>query len=368
VHPELGLGPKVIDNGRGIEYPSMARNAIAMKAERELLSEELRLLYVAATRAKERLIMTAVNSNPHKRMEEYSLLLRGRPIPELMRDASSMSSWLMMACAVDGGETLSLSYVSPDELMCEEKENGETEVSLLPDAELCGQIKSAVEYVYPHADAAALPSKITATELKHYAEPDAEARALIPTGRGRFRVPDFGKSEKALSGAEKGTATHIVLQYIDYAACGSRESITAEADRLLAQSYITERQRAAVDTDALYGLFSSPLGERIRRADSVRREFKFSLLCSAEELLGGGGSEQLLLQGVIDCFLEENGEIVIIDYKTDRVSGAALLERAELYSPQVRAYASALGRITGKRVKECVLFFLAAGECVSVDF
>ena len=142
----------------------------------------------------------------------------------------------------------------------------------------------------------------------------------------------------------------------------------AEDQAFLLDGLLALAKAQAVDAEAIVKLFSSPTGRRMLAAgDTLRREFKFSLLCPAEEIFGAAAGEKLLLQGVVDCFLEEEGELVIIDYKTDYVpSQGALREKAALYSGQLRAYARALERICGKTVKDCVLYFLSAGTAVSL--
>ena len=113
-------------------------------------------------------------------------------------------------------------------------------------------------------------------------------------------------------------------------------------------------------------LFASDIGKRIMNADRLMREFKFSILCPAEDFFDGGEGESVLLQGVIDCCIEENGGLTVIDYKTDRVRGDALTQRAKTYAGQLRAYAIAVGKMTGKPVNGCVLYFLEAGQAVFV--
>ncbi|MBP5170094.1 MAG: PD-(D/E)XK nuclease family protein, partial [Oscillospiraceae bacterium] len=110
------------------------------------------------------------------------------------------------------------------------------------------------------------------------------------------------------------------------------------------------------------------LGRRIRRADKLHREFRFSLLCSGKDLFGADSEEKILLQGVVDCCLEEAGELVIIDYKTDAVRTEEDLSRkCDLYRSQIRAYSLALGRIFGKPVKETILYFLSCDRAVSIE-
>ena len=365
VHAHLGLGPKVTDTARGIEYPSLAFNAIKMRSEREMLSEEMRLLYVALTRARERLIVTAAMKEPEAKLQKLMLGSAYPPAPEVLRSAQSLAVWMMQALLADNKERISLSIRHPESEESEE-ETVEERLSANADPELVGQLRQRLSFEYAHSAAAALPSKVTATELKHYEEPDTEALELVPKARRSFRKPDFMKSERKLTGAEKGTATHMVLQFIDYAKAQSLDGIKGEIERLRASRHLSDRQAEAVDANAILRLFESELGRRIMSADKLMREFKFSLLCPAEDFFDGGEGEKVLLQGVIDCCIEENGELTIIDYKTDRVRGDAIYERAKTYAGQLRAYAIAVGRMTGKPVKECALYFLDAGETVFV--
>ena len=153
---------------------------------------------------------------------------------------------------------------------------------------------------------------------------------------------------------------------MDFARTGSPEEIKGEIERLRVARFLTDREAAAVDAGAIARLFSSDLGKRMLGADSIRREFKFSLLCDAEQLFGSAAGEQLLLQGVVDCCIEEKGQLVVIDYKTDAVRTCEeAAGRALRYTGQLQSYAAAMERICGKPVKECVLYFLAAGEAVS---
>lgn len=365
VHPELGLGPKVTDTARGIEYPSLARNALRLRSEREMLSEEMRLLYVALTRAKEYLFITANMRKPQEKADKLMAAVT-YPMPaQQLLAAQSPAIWLMSACLADRSGVLRMRICTPEtaqEIECE-SEGAET-VSC--DEALVAELKRRLSFRYPHKAAQSLPSKVTATELKRSEEGDPESASIAPAQRRTFRLPDFECGEKPLSSAERGTATHMLLQFMDYSAADSRESMEKELSRLRAQSFLSERQAKAVDLDAILRLFDSELGKRIKNADAVRRELRFSMLCPAEDFFEGGSGEQVLLQGVIDCCIEERGELVIIDYKTDRVSGAALTERAKHYAAQVRAYALAAGRMSGKPVRECVLYFLHAGRAVHI--
>jgi ATP-dependent helicase/nuclease subunit A len=176
-------------------------------------------------------------------------------------------------------------------------------------------------------------------------------------------MPSLGKGERALTATEKGVATHLVLQYMDFSRAKSREGIKSEVERLRTRRFLSKKEAEAVNLSAIERLFRSPLGKRMLAAENPLREFRFSLLLDAEKLYPGAEGEELLLQGVVDCCLEEDGELVIIDYKTDNVrTEEQLAERAALYRGQLLAYAGALSRIFQKPVKEGLLFFLAPGR------
>ena len=364
VHPELGLGPKVTDLARRVEYPTLARSAIQQRLLRETLSEEMRLLYVAMTRARERLYMTAALADPEQRMEKLRAGLSVPMAPEALAGASAPLDWLLCAALADGGEHLRLRVCEAGgEVLVPE----DAPARRAPDESALHELERRLSFAYPHAAAERLPSKVTATGLKGRAEPDGDAAPLLVKRRSAFRMPDFSRKDKPATGAEKGTATHLVLQYMDFKKADSLEAVQGEIERLRAQRFLSEREAAAVDAGAIVALFASPLGQRMRRAPALRREFRFSLLCDAEELFGGAAGEELLLQGVVDCFLEEPDGLVVIDYKTDRLKSRAEAEkRAALYRGQLAAYASALERITGRPVKESVLYFLSLGEAVSL--
>ena len=362
IHPELGLGPKVCDLRRRLEYPCLARLAIKQRLKRELLSEEMRLLYVALTRAKERLIVTAAVKEPQKRLDTLEMQCTRPMSPEVLMSAQSMSDWMIYAYLCTGGDKLRLTTVSADEAAAVQRQEIELEKPRA-DAQAVEKLRRNLAFSYPHEAAAHLPSKLTATELKHLEEPDGEAASLAPGPRPSFRTPKLGR-EQSLSPTQRGSAAHALLQHIDYGKTGSEEEIQGELRRLVSERFLSARQAEAVDTQCILRLFASPLGQRIMAADELRREFKFSLLCPAESFFSGGEGESVLLQGVIDCMIVEHGEITIIDYKTDRVSGEETLERAKSYESQLRAYAWAAERMTGKPVRECVLYFLHSGESV----
>ena len=372
VHPVLGLGPKRTDPKRGVEYPTFARAAVAARIARETLSEEMRLLYVAMTRAKERLIMTGTLSDADKTCQKLSVGLTAPIAPELLRAAASPLAWLMMTALLPGAEAhidMTTTWLdAPEEAAAallepapaQEADPGETEA-----------LKARLAFRYAHAAAEALPSKVTATELKRLdTEPDADGAAMVPKPWRTFRKPDFSAVERRLTAAERGTATHRVLQYLRFADAVTPEGVRAQIAALTGAGFLTPREGEAVLVDTIVGLMRSPLGERLIRAERegrIRREFRFSLLCPAEDFFPEAPQEDVLLQGVVDCCFEEDGALVVVDYKTDRIGPDGVQARTDYYASQLRAYAAAMERILGKPAKERLLFFLHGGYISEVS-
>ena len=367
VHPELGLGPKFTDAARGIEYPTLARRAVANRLERELLSEELRLLYVAMTRARERLFITCTFADPQKTMDKLAPAAQEHIPAQALLPMRSMAEWLICAALGTGGRALTLSIGGDEEgaprrvtpaAQPEPERTGEEAVPVDFDALLAWR--------YPHSGAETLPSKLTVTELKSLAEPDAESAELLPRAARTFRRPDIALAARRLTAAERGTATHLALRYLELGALTTPEAAREAVDRLAAAGKLSAREAAAVDAAGLCRFALSPLGRRIAAAPRVLREFPFALLCPAERFFPGAEGEELLLQGVVDCCLIEPDGAVIVDYKTDRIAPEAAPERAKRYAAQLETYAWAVSRITGLAVKAKIVYFLQPGEAVEL--
>ena len=373
IHQDLGAGPKRTDTDRRIEYATLPRIAIRQKLKNELLSEEMRLLYVAMTRARDKLICVCTSKAPAQELLSKLSLKASLPVdPNVLENCRSMAEWMLLA-------SLPLSKRDPMWKPVIYRYDGETEKKAQadaqsvrePDEEDIRRISQAVSYRYPWKEAASLPSKITATGLGitgKAAEAAEEAHSLLGDFfGGTFTKPGFVYREMGLTAAERGTAIHRAVQFIDLNRCLDIESAEAELLRLKNMRFIREEEAAAVDPMKIVQLVLSPIGVRIRNAQSVRREFKFSLLVRADELLGRGGDEKLLLQGVIDCFIEEDGELTLIDFKSDHVTAQTQEQKAITYLPQLSAYSLALRRITNKPVRQSLVYFFATGCSIDIS-
>lgn len=362
IHPVLGLGCKLTNTERGIEYPTLARRAVASRLNSEMLSEEMRVLYVAMTRAKERLYISCAAKDPEALLGKLSENVSSPLSPEILKSAPSMSHWMISAALIENGGLLTIST----ETAVSDEDAPEIDIEvpvperIAPSKEDLSELHRVLSYRYPFENAVKLPSKLTATALPQD-EKDTEAGQIIKERSFLFRLPDFAGDARPLTGAERGVATHIVMQFIDFSRTETLSEIESEVMRITELGQLTERQAKAVDRSSILSFFASTTGHRIKNADKVHRELRFSLLCPADEFFADTNGESVLLQGVVDCCIEEQGALAIIDYKTDHVTQKTLPDVAERYRKQVTAYAYAISRIFEKPVSACLLCFLRAG-------
>ena len=381
---ELLIGANVVDTQSGSYYPGIAKMAIAAKKKRQSVSEEMRVLYVAMTRAKDMLIMTDCAARQTERLQKWNAALTEPMRPEVAASALRMGDWILMAalCRTEASELFArtggnaVSRVRPDtwritfrstQALHTDQPETAGAFSGLPGADgMVSKLEGQLSYVYPHMAAAKTASKLTATQLKgrlldQEAAENAENAEPVRTAERR---PNF-RADTPLSGREKGSATHLFMQFVRYEACTDMQGIASELERMQRERFLTARQAEAVDRERILRLFESPFGARILHAEKIRREFKFSILTDAGAYDPAAAGEQVMLQGVVDCFWEEEGGLVIVDFKTDRIHGGPEKKAAD-YAPQLEAYAQALSRIFEKPVREKYLYFFDCGAAVQV--
>ena len=371
----LGLGLSCVDTENRIRYPSLARRAVAVKMASDSLSEEMRVLYVAMTRAKDRLVMTYASRSLEADLKDITLRLDFDGGELLSRDATCIGDWVLLS-AVKRREAGALHYVGgrPAETVLTDHpwrieapaipttaQTSSTiaeEVPMLP-AELEGRLRESLKYRYPHIPATNTPSKQTATGRKGRVK-DAEAaeNAQPPKLKERnWRQPAFLTERR--EGKRYGSAMHAALQYLKYENCGDTSSVAAEIQRLVAEGFLTQEQGELVNAEKLARFFQTEPGRMMCGGAPCLREFKFSILDDGRNYGEGLEGEQVLLQGVVDCALLEPDGITIIDFKTDRVTEETVDAAADRYRLQVQTYADALSRIYEMPVKRKMLYFFS---------
>ncbi len=378
----LGLGLSVADHENRVRYPSLAKRAIAVKMAAESVSEEMRVLYVAMTRARDRLIMTYASQNLQSELQDIALRrdLDGGEL--LCREAICLGDWVLLT-AMGRTEAGALHALGGRP---EQTQSGDCpwhiEVCQAPESQIQAEAVQAAHqslpqeeeerlaralsfrYAYPAATQA--PSKQTATDRKGR-EKDEEAaedtQEPKPTQR-LWRRADF--SSGARRGKAYGSAIHAALQYMDYQTGASAETIAREIERLVEQRFLTPEQGAVIPCEALARFFATSVGQKLRSGTPYLREFKFSILDDGQHYGPGLEGEQVLLQGVVDCALLEPEGITVVDFKTDAVSEDTLLPAVERYRSQVRIYGEALSRIYEMPINKQYLYFFHLNRFVEV--
>ena len=384
-HAQLGVGPKGLDRERMVEYPTLARRAVARQLEREMMAEELRLLYVAMTRAQEKLILSIALTEGLKALERLAGEADAPVSPAALERQQSVGAWILLhALTRPEAEGLRAMCGAPERITehlgppwdirwvegaglqaASEPEGRFADLPAAEQDEEAGELMEALTWRYPYGAASEMPSKLTATQLKGRVL-DQEAAEETPKSRERrpepIQRPDFIAREKGLTPTERGTALHLAMQYLPLEGDHSPEAIGAELDRLAAGGFLTHLQREAVDPAVPAAFFASDLGKRLLASPEIHREFKFSLLAPASDYGPGLEGEEVLLQGVIDCWFAEGDGLTVLDFKSDRIRPGGEGARAEEYRPQLEAYSRALERVTGRKVFRRVLWFFATGQ------
>lgn len=377
----LGLGLSAVDEENRVRYPTIAKRAIAVKTIADSLSEEMRVLYVALTRARDKLIMTYASKSLESEISEMTLRMGAGSEELLCRDVVCPGQWVLMAALkrTEAGELFQLGGRPPHtfagqpawrikavkHLKDEQQIVGNEVAPISVPQDLKERLSKGLRFQYVHMAATKAPSKQTATQRKGR-DKDAEAAENAPKrGDLSWRRASFAQNRE--DATAYGTAVHSCMQHLQYAACSDEAAVRAEVERLVGDGILTQQQAEQIPCGKVAEFFRSSLGKKLQTAENVLREFKFSILDDGANYHADLAGEQILLQGVVDCALIEDDGITVIDFKTDRVTEESFRERAEHYALQIRTYAEALARIYEKPIKDAVLYFFAMDRFVSVN-
>ena len=380
-HKELGIGIMAADSDRRVRYPTVARRAIAGKIGAEGLSEEMRVLYVAMTRARDRLIMIYSSDDLAKEVTNMVIQSDMDCQQLTIREVSCPGEWVLLsalhrieadALFALGGRPKQLEKddypwaIRVTEAPEEEGGAGIQEDKPQLSAEAVELLRQALSFQYPHQAATAAPSKQTATQRKgRLKDQEAAENAKEPKRvRHPWRKPSFVEGDAG--GKARGSATHLALQYLRFENCCTRQGLEQELERLTREGFLSIEQGKLVNCDQLWNFFTTSLGRRLCTGENVLREFKFSILDDGSAFDPALENEKILLQGVVDCALMEDDGIIVMDFKTDRVTEQTIATAVEGYRPQVEAYADALSRIFEKNVKAKYLYFFHPAQLVEL--
>ena len=371
---ESGIG---IRNSEGrAKFNTLPRIAASLEIKKAEHSEELRVLYVALTRPKEKLIILSASEDWGKELSKIASCIRTEmlidpfkvigfrnysecilsalirhPDAHALRNAAGIDSSICIPCAA----LLKTQIISGE---FEEAETSAEAETAMPDEAILNEIDERLSYVYPYAALEGVVAKRIASKL------DAEE---IGGEYFASRRPAFVGKDR-LTPAQRGTATHRFMQFADYKS--AKNDIGDELHRLVSEGMLTEREGSVVDLGAISKFFESALAKRILSAEKVYKEYAFTCALPLYEMEPAlskeqSGDEVIIIEGVADCAFVENGELIIVDFKTDRAQNGA--ELAEKYKEQLSVYRRCLGEVLGLPVKQTVIYSFRLNECIEID-
>lgn len=396
---DLGVATDYLDLELRVKAPTLKKQALKRRMELETMGEELRVLYVAMTRAKEKLIMTATDKSLEGKLSKWQDVqtVEGQLPYTILSTAGSYLDWLLMARPAIPASHMEMQCIPVKDLIGEEVGRQmlrrTTKEDLLAvdddavyDSEYGKKLAQAVNYQYPYLDDTGLYAMVSVSELKKQSQ-IGRSEDAIGTGHagtegaglevleGLHERPEqtSGKPSGPSKGALRGTAYHAALEHISFQNIHSLEETKTALDGLMEAGYLNRESRDFINAGDIWAFLISPLGRRMAQAQAngrIHKEQQFIIGIPAKEMGRGESEELVLIQGIIDAYLEEPDGLVLIDYKTDSVlrdnkeRAAAML--AERYRVQLDYYERALTQLTGKQVKQRIIYSLALQQSIDV--
>ncbi len=399
-HQELGFGSDVISHRRRLRYPLVTKQAIREKLKAETLSEEMRILYVALTRAREKLLITGSLRDISKTavkwaycagagnaaLPDYEMLkgtnyldwlgpaLLRHKDGKLLRDKAYANSYIAKYLIDNEPSQWSVGIWSRSDILSDKyidnqkqsylNEWEEQRLSTPEDMwDLSKEIDRRLSWHYPYQKLTTVPVKVSVTELKRRFELDSFEEENILFQPLLMKKPMFIEGQRGLSAAEAGTVLHFVLQHLDF----YQKDISGQIKEMVKRELLTQQQAQSVDDEKIRGFLASVLGKRLLASQGIYREVPFNIEMSCQELYKDVpdevyDGETVLLQGVIDCYFEEPEGIVLLDYKTDYAPDNRMEALMDKYRLQINYYARALEMLAGKRVKGKYIYLFWNGK------
>jgi len=409
-HHELGYGPELVDYERKISYPSIAKEALKNKIEIENLSEEMRVLYVAFTRPKEKLIITGSSRDINKSIISWSSGINGnQPISKYkISKGKSFLDWIMPSVLkhndlenlreiadieLDNTENHSSKWKAKvwykDDVTLDSKEDGENESVRCtlenldidkPSTPYYDKIKEKLDYKYKYEVSTEKPASISVTEIKKIQNSyEEELTQDMFNNKVILKKPLFMKEEveDKITGAEKGTIVHLIMELLDFNKINTIDEIKEQINIFIKKNIITEKQSTVINPYSIYKFFKSNIGQRMLKSPFLKKEqpiysqIKIKDIYIYDDLIKNENlelydDETIMLRGVIDAYFEEDEKIVIVDYKTDFVNNENKEEVINRYKKQLDLYAEVVENLTGKEVKEKYIYLFGIDEEVLI--
>lgn len=403
LHQELGFGPDVVDYMTRVSWPSAAKQAIREKIKTETLSEEMRILYVALTRSREKLIITGIVNDAEKvvtkwfsqaccngsKLPDYEILkgnnyldwigpalIRHKGCGELRNYAASGNEY--KGQLIDDSSKWIIKKWDKNDIKNSRAAEKHDESGFLQwlealdgsnASEYADEVSRRMSWEYSFSRLTNIPAKLSVTEIKRRynttGSEDADSKQIyLPS---LVKKPAFLEEKKGLSAAEKGTVLHFVMQHLDF----NNLDIASQIQAMVTKDLLTMQQAQSVDIERISRFFNSQIGKRLLSSSAFYREVPFNIEIPCTEVYPDMkveySNESILLQGVIDCYFEEQDRIILLDYKTDFVPQGGEDAIRDRYRLQLSYYARALEMLTGKRVAEKYIYMFWNCELLEIE-
>lgn len=396
IDSDLGIGTDYLDLELRTKTSTLKKNVLKRKMDLDNLGEELRVLYVAMTRAKEKLVLTGTDRSLAKKLDRWTQVTGYNGLPyTILTTANSYLDWILMTCPGKNPlfqveEIPVESLVATEVLRQIEKSASKEELLALDtkkvyDKEMEEQLENCFHYQYPYKEDINLYTKMTVSELKRLGQETDDFDGLyqpkmldftegISSGQSQEDKKEEAEDQaveklRLEEAAKRGTAYHRILQLMDFTAVSSKEDVKRQFEILLESRKISEDTARSVRQSVIWRFASSPLGRRMARAQAEKRchrERQFIMGIPAREIGAGESEELVLIQGIIDAYLEEEDGLVLIDYKTDHIREGQEEILVKRYRTQMDYYQRALEQIAGKKVKQRMIYSLSLQKEVIV--
>lgn len=391
LHQDLGFGPKYINSDMRIEYTTLAKEAIRLKTKVETLSEEMRVLYVALTRAKEKLIITGISKDVQKSLKEKEDLIQmyrndcNEINHVLLKKYKSYLDWIELVYFNNIekiNDYMNVNIVKKTDLIKElnqdeivdEEENLITKLNKRAnelDKENIRELSKSLKWKYNYIESSVIPTKTSVTKLK-----EAENEKIISieelegqSEESKFAVarPQFLNEDVQITSAQKGTLMHLCFQKLDEHKEYTKEMIQKLVDDLVYRKIITKLEAEAINTYKLYSYTKSELFKQLKNAKKVYKEQPFYISLKADEVYGNDAKDNILVQGIIDLyFINQDDEVVLVDYKTDYVEKGKEDELVKKYEKQLEIYKKALEQALEKNVDKCYIYSVYLEKLIAI--
>ena len=379
LHSDIGIGPEYINYERKIRYSTSAKQAIKIISKKEALAEEMRVLYVALTRAKEKLIITGTGRNIKKNIEKKRELYdiynsrKDKINPILVKKFSSYLDWLELVSFNEKmKEFIDIKIHTKNEinenLVVEENTVKKFDFSKKIDLE---EISNKLNFNYKHLLETKLPIKTTVSKIKEMSyemeHSDIDLLNKKEVGLEKMAPKFLNDNDIKVTASRKGTLMHLVLQKINFRESYTYEKLKDLTEKLVSKNIINQEEASSIDLNKILRFLNSDFAKQIKTAHEIQKERPFCSKIFANEIYEDANDEIILVQGIIDLyFIDKNNNLILIDYKTDYVEFGKENELVNKYKKQLEIYKDALEKALGKRVFKTYIYSIYLNKEIQI--